>query len=268
MRHAFAALLLLVAHAHCLKVETAQSDDDGVDRLGQARIKPVGAYVSSALVVSAATGLQIVTPGWLRGALGAACDSGVGAIALRCVTFLDAQKRTNPLGLVLGHGIVTKACADVLAQTIPQQDAPLVWIDTLRAFRSMLASVLSTSLPFYFWTRFMARSMPTAPAWVVGLLGKRLGTNIFKTLVTQALFRPVNVFLFLFLQSVFRGDTARTLVNGIRTKFKASIIGGVVFYSISNFLMYSVPVPFLHPIMGSVAGLVFNVWLAIVAYRK
>jgi hypothetical protein len=33
-------------------------------------------------------------------------------------------------------------------------------------------------------------------------------------------------------------------------------------------LMYSVPVPFLHPIMGSCAGLVFNVWLAIVAYRK
>ena len=32
--------------------------------------------------------------------------------------------------------------------------------------------------------------------------------------------------------------------------------------------MYSVPVPFLHPIMGSVAGLIFNVWLAIVAYSK
>ena len=54
----------------------------------------------------------------------------------------------------------------------------------------------------------------------------------------------------------------------VKNKFKSSIIGGVAFYSVSNLLMYSVPVPFLHPIMGSVAGLIFNVWLAIVAYKK
>ena len=54
----------------------------------------------------------------------------------------------------------------------------------------------------------------------------------------------------------------------LNAKIKASIIGGIAFYSVSNLLMYSVPVPFLHPIMGSVAGLVFNVWLAVVAYRK
>jgi hypothetical protein len=109
------------------------------------------AYVTSALVVSAATGLQVMTPGWLRGALGSACDSGFGAAALQCIQFLEEQKRTNPLGLVLGHGVVTKACADVLAQTIPHQDAGEVWIDSLRGFRSTLASVLSTSLPFYWW---------------------------------------------------------------------------------------------------------------------
>ena len=204
--------------------------------------------------MSAATGLQVVTPGWLRGTLGSACEGGLGAAALRCVEFLDGQKRTNPLGLTLGHGIITKACADVLAQTIPHQDAAVVWIDSLRAFRSMLASVLSTSLPFYFWTRFMARSMPVAPGWVTAVLGKGLGTATFKTVVTQALFRPINVFLFLFLQSVFRGDSARALSKVIRSKFKGSIIGGILFYSVSNLLMYSVPVPFLHPIMGSVAG--------------
>ena len=54
----------------------------------------------------------------------------------------------------------------------------------------------------------------------------------------------------------------------IKKKFKGSLIGGVVFYSVSNLLMYSVPIPFLHPIMGSIAGLIFNVWLAIVAYKK
>ena len=73
---------------------------------------------------------------------------------------------------------------------------------------------------------------------------------------------------FLALQSIFRGDSARQLVDTIKKKFKGSLIGGVVFYSVSNLLMYSVPIPFLHPIMGSIAGLVFNVWLAIVAYKK
>lgn len=260
------SILLFVSVSHGLTLK--QSEGEEVDRLGQIRVKPLGAYVTSALVVSAATGLQVMTPGWLRGALGSACDSGFGAAALQCIQFLEEQKRTNPLGLVLGHGVVTKACADVLAQTIPHQDAGEVWIDSLRGFRSTLASVLSTSLPFYWWTRFMARSMPVAPGWVTAVLGKQFGTATFKTIVTQALFRPINVFLFLFLQAAFRGDSARTLVDGIRAKFRSSVIGGVAFYSVSNLLMYSVPVPFLHPIMGSVAGLIFNVWLAIVAYGK
>ena len=133
----------------------------------------------------------------------------------------------------------------------------------------MLASVLSTSLPFYWWTRFMAAGgVGVAPAAMTGLLGAGFGTALYKTVVTQATFRPLNVFMFLFLQSVFRGDSARQLADVIRTKIKASVLGGIAFYSVSNLLMYSVPVPFLHPIMGSVAGLIFNVWLAIVAYRK
>lgn len=59
-----------------------------------------------------------------------------------------------------------------------------------------------------------------------------------------------------------------TQVDMLNAKIKASILGGIAFYSVSNLLMYSVPVPFLHPIMGSVAGLIFNVWLAVVAYKK
>lgn len=84
----------------------------------------------------------------------------------------------------------------------------------------------------------------------------------------QAVFRPVNVLLFLVLQSVFRGDTARALVSILHSKFRKSLLGGIAFYSVSNLLMYSVPIPFLHPIMGSIAGLIFNVWLAIQAYKK
>lgn len=191
--------------------------------------------------------------------------------ALHCATddlSFDSTLRVD--SLTLGHGIVTKACADVLAQTIPNQDAATVWLDPLRVFRSMLASVMSTSMPFYYWTRFMARSttIGPAPGFVKAILGQSFGTALWKTIVTQALFRPVNVALFLILQSIFRGDTARQLQSIVQNKFKASIIGGVAFYSVSNLLMYSVPVPFLHPIMGSVAGLIFNVWLAIVAYKK
>merc|ERR1712070_61414 len=92
---------------------------------------------------------------------------------------------------------------------------------------------------------------PFLLAHTSGVLQKVLAsgpmTTLLKSVVTQSLFRPLNVAWFLLFQSV---------------------IGGVVFYFFSNVLMYSVPIHFLHPIMGSLAGLVFNVWLAIVAYEK
>merc|ERR1712070_1276479 len=86
--------------------------------------------------------------------------------------------------------------------------------------------------------------------------------------VTQAIYRPINVGLFLSMQSLFRGDTARQLVEVMRTKFKGGLLGGIAFFSVSNMIMFSVPIPFLHPIIGAIAGLIFNVWLAIVAYKK
>jgi len=254
-----------------LVVAAAKKDDDesGVDRFGQTKINPLGAYVASGLIVGAATGVQVMTPGWLEGVLGESCKSGVGAMCMSCIEALNEMKTSNPLGLTLGHGIITKACADVLAQSIPQYGAPVAWLDPLRVFRSMLASVLSTSMPFYYWTRYMARSTTgKAPEWIKTILGQNFGSAMWKTVVTQILFRPFNVALALVLQSIFRGDTARALVHIMKTKFKSSIIGGVAFYAVSNLLMYSVPVPFLHPIMGSVAGLIFNTWLAIVAYKK
>jgi len=264
------AILATTASGLTIVAASAKDDDDKVDRFGQVKIKPVLAYAASGLTVTAATALQVMTPGWVQNTLGSACEGGLGKMCLQCVEALTEMKTSNPMGLTLGHGIVTKACADVLAQVIPQNDAAAVWLDPLRVFRSMMASVLSTSMPFYYWTRFMARSttIGPAPGFVKALLGKGFGTALWKTIVTQILFRPFNVGLFLVLQSIFRGDTARQLQSIIKNKFKSSIIGGVAFYSVSNLLMYSVPVPFLHPIMGSVAGLIFNVWLAIVAYKK
>jgi len=265
------AVLCLLSSASALVVAAADKDKDKeVDRLGQFQVKPKLAFAASGLIVSAATAVQVATPGWVQSTLGAACEGGVGKMCLQCIQSLDDMKRTNPLGLTLGHGIITKACADVLAQTIPHQTAASVWIDPLRVFRSMLASVLSTSMPFYWWTRYMARStkIGPAPAFVKAVLGQGFGTALWKTIVTQALFRPFNVGLLLVLQSIFRGDTARQLQGVMQSKFKSSIVGGIAFYSVSNLLMYSVPVPFLHPIMGSVAGLIFNTWMAIVAYKK
>jgi hypothetical protein len=269
----FSTLLLsaFLSPASALIVAAAKDDDDKkVDRFGQVQIKPGLAFAGSAAVVSAATAVQVMTPKWVQNTLGAACEGGIGKWCLDCITALDDMKRSNPLGLTLGHGIITKTCADVLAQTIPNSDQAAVWLDPLRVFRSMLASVLSTSMPFYFWTRFMARSktIGPAPGFVKALLGKGFGTALWKTIVTQLLFRPFNVGLFLALQSIFRGDSARTLTKFLSSKIKSSIVGGVAFYSVSNLIMYSIPVPFLHPIMGSVAGLIFNVWLAIVAYSK
>lgn len=242
-----------------------QNDDE---KLLKFRIKPMKSYVSSALIVGSATGLQMVTPGWVA-------SVGGGETLQKCAGWLVGMRKDHPLAMVSAHGLLTKGCADLLAQTIPNGAAPAVWIDQLRLVRSTLASLISTSLPFYYWTKVMARwfrnyKTSVLSSGVVGskILSSTFVTSLVKTTVTQALFRPINVFLFLALQSIFRGDSARQLVDTIKKKFKGSLIGGVVFYSVSNLLMYSVPVPFLHPIMGSIAGLVFNVWLAIVAYKK
>jgi len=107
-----------------------------------------------------------------------------------------------------------------------------------------------------------------APRWLQALAGQRLGVALTKMVVTQVVYRPANVFFFLLAQSFFRGDSARELVKLLRTRFKAGLIGGIAFFAISNMLMFSVPVPFLHPIIGALAGLIFNVWLAMVAYKK
>jgi len=268
-------LLLLCALAPvclALTVESSDAKEGEPDRFGMIKSKPSAAYSASLVLVSAATAAQMITPGWLQGVLGPAAGSGLGKVALQCAGFLQTQTKQHPLGMVLAHGIVTKACADVLAQTIPQGDAPVIWLDPLRILRSTTASVISTSMPFYYWTKFMPTFFTAIQTWLNGAIAmpflRGFVSAFLKTTITQVVFRPWNVGGFLLLQSAFRGDTARQLVSVMRKKFKQSLAGGILFYSISNLLMYSVPIPFLHPIMGSIAGLMFNVWLAMVAYGK
>ena len=257
-----ALLLLLLATTGTHALFEKEKKDEEPDRFAQFKTRPALAYTSSALIVGTATGMQMVTRPWVEKVLGEASASGVGAFAASCAEWLHAQRVANPLGMVLAHGTITKGCADVLAQVIPAQAAAEVWVDPMRLVRSTLASVLSTSLPFYYWTKLMA-SMSKAGWFSGGFAG-----NALKTIVTQTLFRPINVGLFLGLQSIFRGDSARKLRTVMSTKFAKSLVGGIAFYSVANLAMYSVPIPFLHPIMGSIAGLVFNVWLAVQAYQK
>lgn len=268
-----ACLLVLLAYAPaCLALVVEASEEKEPDRYGMIKSNRKQAWASSVALVSTATAAQMITPGWLRRVLGPAVDGGMGKVALQCASFLQAQTKQHPLGMVLAHGIVTKACADVLAQTIPQANAPDIWLDPLRILRSMTASVISTSMPFYYWTKFMPTFFNSIQAWLNGAINqpflRGFVSAFFKTIITQIAFRPFNVAGFLLLQSAFRGDTARELVSVMRNKFKQSLAGGILFYSVSNLLMYSVPVPFLHPIMGSIAGLMFNVWLAMLAYGK
>ena len=203
---------------------------DSVDRYGVLKTSKVPNYVVSAVLVSVFTGFQLVTPGWVETRLGGAAAAGAGRVAVRGASTLMSLRKKHPLGMVLTHGVVSKACADVLAQTIPQQNDPQVWIDPLRVFRSMLASVLTTSLPFYYWTKLMAhvfRGYDAAvgalklPAAAISALSSGFAQSLSKTVVTQAIFRPFNVAGFLALQSIFRGDSARTLVGFLRNKVRA-----------------------------------------------
>ena len=63
----------------------------------------------------------MVTPGFVERCLGESALSGLGACAVRCASWLQEQRQASPLGMTIAHGIATKTCADLLAQTIPQQ---------------------------------------------------------------------------------------------------------------------------------------------------
>ena len=138
----------MLASSSALVVKKEEACDDLCeDRFMQFKVQPVATYI---VTVATCTGLEVATPGdggWVKKSFGTDCERGVGAVALRRVEALHAMKTTNPLGLSLGHGVVTKACADLLAQAI-QQSAGVVWIDPLLMFRSTMASVLSTTLTY------------------------------------------------------------------------------------------------------------------------
>ena len=241
---------------------------DKTDRFGHIRVSKPLTFAMAGTATVAATAAQIMKPAWLASTLGPAAEAGAGAVLLRFITWFDGLKTSSPLGLTMGHGFLLKMIAEVLAQVIPQKGGGAVWLDPLRVVRSTVASVVSASYTFYLWTRSDFFRGLRAPGWLKAVVGGGFGTSLTKMVVTQAVYRPINVFLFLVAQAFFRGDSMRGIVDVIRTKFKGGIIGGIAFFSVSNILMFSIPVPFLHPIIGALAGLIFNVWLAMVAYAK
>ena len=228
--------------------------DDAVDRYSHFRVNQPLTYAATGLATASSVAALVVTPAMLDGAFPEACKNGIGAMAVKCSSVIQGLKVSAPLELTMAHGFLLKAIAEVLAQIIPQNSDPLgAWIDPLRVIRSTLASLLSSSLTFFYWTRLpFVRSM-TAPGFVRAMLGKVFGTSVTKMFVTQLCYRPINVGLFLAMQSIFRGDTARQFVNVMRSKFKGGLIGGIAFFSVSNMIMFSVPVPFLHPVIGASA---------------
>jgi hypothetical protein len=243
---------------------TAQSEDD----MGKVTLPRAGAYLGSALLVSLVTSAQIVTPVFLE-------SKGAAGTLISCAHFAQTQKKAHPLGMTLFHAIVSKSCADVVAQAIPQQGSTIS-VDVLRVIRSMLACVLSISIPFYYWTKLIHASFGlfrtvveagSLPASLKTWLTAGFGSSLLKTGVTQLIFRPLDVGLYLSLQSIFRGDTARQLVTMLHRSYLRTLIGGIIFYSFSNLLMFMIPTPYLHPIFGSLAGSIFAVWLAMQAYR-
>lgn len=245
----------------------SENNPEVVDRYSHFRVAPLPTYTLCTLATAASVAALVVSPDMLLSKFD--CSSGLSATAVRFTTTIQKMKTTNPLELTMALGFLLKAVAEVLAQVIPQNGDPLgAWIDPLRVIRSTLASLLSSSLSFYYWSRLAWLRALTAPTPVRAVLGKTFGTSVTKMVVTQALYRPINVGLFLSMQSIFRGDSARQLREVMLTKFKGGLLGGIAFFSVSNMIMFSVPIPFLHPVIGAIAGLIFNVWLAIVAYKK
>lgn len=181
-----------------------QAEEPAIDRYSHFKVRPKLAYATSALLVGAATGMQVITPDWLQRTLPEWCASAAGATALRCVEYLQNLKTSSPLGFTMSHGILAKAVAEVFAQVIPQAHLSRAWLDPLRIVRSTLASLLSSSLTFFYWTRWSVLRGLRAPGWLSSVLGKAFGTSVTKTAFTQAIYRPINIFLFLAMQARLR----------------------------------------------------------------
>ena len=233
------------------------------DKIGVLTVPRTGAFVTAAVLVSSVTAANIITPGFLE-------SKGASAAAIGAATWVQGMRKVHPLAMTIAHAVISKSCADVVAQAIPSTESGNADIDVLRVFRSMLACILSISIPFYYWTKIVhatfsafKASQPEGSFFTSGF-----GANLLKTGSTQLIFRPIDVGLYLTLQSIFRGDTARQLVTLLQTRYVTTLIGGLVFYTFSNFIMFTIPIPFLHPIFGSVLGSMFSVWLAIQAYSS
>ena len=175
-------LLAIAGGTQALQLR-AKDDDEKVDRYGQVQVQPRATFAAAGLATVAATALQVVSPSWLQQNM--ACDNALCGAVLRCVSFIDRLKTTNPLGLTMGHGMLLKAIAEVLAQVIPQGMGASAWLDPLRIARSTIASLLSSSLTFYYWTRLDFVRRLAAPGWLSRLLGRGLGTSLTKMVVTQ-----------------------------------------------------------------------------------
>ena len=240
------------------------------DQMGKLKVPRTAAFATSALLISSVTAAQIITPGFLE-------SKGASSIAIGAANWVQTTRKVHPLAMTIGHAVISKSCADVVAQAIPETDSGLATIDLLRVFRSMIACILSISIPFYYWTKIvhatfasfkasvLAGSLPDGlKSWLTG----GFGANLLKTGSTQLIFRPIDVGLYLSLQSVFRGDSARQLVNLLRTSYVRTLVGGLIFYTFSNMIMFTIPIPFLHPIFGSVFGSMFAIWMAMQAYRN
>lgn len=252
MRQARYLLLLLVpVFALVAKPRDHSSEGNDVDRYLHVPVLPRCTFVATGTLTVAATAAQVVKPAWLARYLGCYGEHGLGAALLKGLTWFQEMQTTNPLEITMAHGLLLKSIAEILAQVIPQSSSGTVWLDPLRVVRSTLAALLSSSLTFYYWTRSSILRRVTAPAWLRSVVGKTLALSMTKMVATQAIYRPLNIFLFISMQSLFRGDNARQLVHEIRSKFKSGLVGGLIFFSISNMIMFSIPVPFLHPIIGA-----------------
>ena len=142
------SLLVLAALQHAqspmplLKLRGGARDSDSEDQMGKLKVPRNGAFVTSAVLISSVTAACAVTPGFLE-------SKGAGAMCVGAADWVQSMRKMHPLGMTIAHAVISKSCADVVAQAIPPTESGEASIDLLRVFRSMIACILSISIPFY-----------------------------------------------------------------------------------------------------------------------
>jgi len=172
---------------------------------------------------------------------------------------------------------MTDVSADIMAQAISARaEGDAMAVDWRRVPRSAFSSLLSDDLPFLLWSRGLweaserivaSLQASTLSPRLVKVLTNTLTITAVKTIITQLVYETSSNAAYLSIQAWLRGGGWRAIGAELSSKFLGVWWDGVIFWSFAHIVVFSMPIWWLQPIADNLFTLVFNTYLAFVAYK-